>query len=292
MNPIVDIVLVHTQELLENEDWLRQLKALHVKLVLYNEIADIFSLTFADKYRMIVNQLEIALNPSIGSKANADFMQLTMIRMAALHRAMQVLDLTHVIHLENDQMLYTAVDALVAAANFCGLHMGMTRVGHNKLAPAVVYVRRATDLFELLTYMDAVFSEGGEYAKKLIDSPWVSDMTLTAAFFNQHEQQAKTTGNFRPRFSTLPTGPDQSCIFKTVGRIFDAAPLGQWCCGTFFKPTEYFSAKSGDAEVAYWEGKFEWVNNSDSNFKRVPYWNGHPVFNLHMHSKHLHLWES
>lgn len=291
LNPDTNIVLVHTTELTENADWLQQLRVLRVELVLYDDIVDIFSMTFADKYRMIVSQLEISLNPPFGSTGNSDFMQLTMIRLAAVHRAMQVLDLKHVIHMENDQMLYATVQTLATAAESCDLHLGMTRLGRNTLAPAVLYIRQAADLFELLSYMDGVFTEGGEYAMQLIGSPWVSDMTLTAIFFNQHELQASTSGNHHPPIATLPNGPDQSCMFMTSGYMFDAAPLGQWCCGTFFKPTEYFTAKSRDASVPYWDGTFEWRNQTGTNW-RVPFWNGHSVFNLHMHSKALHLWTS
>jgi hypothetical protein len=50
--------------------------------------------------------------------------------------------------------------------------------------------------------------------------------------------------------------------------------------------------KNPESEVQYWNASFEWRLLDPPNRLRVPFWNGTRVFNLHMHSKQLHLWRS
>lgn len=52
-----------------------------------------------------------------------------------------------------------------------------------------------------------------------------------------------------------------------------------------------------ESETKYWAGDFQWRTvrgDADAGGADVrrPFWNGVPVFNLHMHSKQLHLWRS
>ena len=214
---------------------------------------------------------------------------------------MHVYKLENVLHLENDQMIYTSVDKLLKASKTCNVHLAMSKIGE-RLAPAVVYVKDSAALLDMLDFMLEAISKGRDHAIKVAGSRWVTDMTLTAAYFAQK----------RKGTATLPNHADDSCIYKAIpgGLIIDGAPLGHWCCGAFGNGQEnkFFQIKDEESEVAYWDHPFEWREVEEDEEEegkgqvkmelvetikmRKPYWNNLAVFNLHIHSKQLQLWGS
>lgn len=139
---------------------------------------------------------------------------------------------------------------------------------------------------------------------------WVTDMTLTAAYFNEK----------RPQTATLPNRDDGSCVARAMnGMTFDAASLGHWCCGDFESPDVWQVIQDGESDAQYWDRTFEWrAERLDEEAAAIaktqvarrtegevpcercgadgaagalqlwrPYWDGREVFNLHVHSKKL-----
>ena len=152
--------------------------------------------------------------------------------------------LENVVHVENDQMLFGRdnVARAVAALNACGQRLALPRIGA-RLSPAVVFARDADALQDMLDFLLSSVSRGMDHAIKVAGSPWVTDMTLTAAYFALK----------RANTSTLPNHDDGSCVAReTAGMIFDAAPLGHWCCGSFEYPDEWNVLQDGESETHYW----------------------------------------
>ena len=89
-----------------------------------------------------------------------------------------------------------------------------------------------------------------------------------------------------------PNGNNDNCVGTRTGFMFDAGPLSTWCCGIQTEPLLRFYSKNANSEVQYWDAPFEWRLLDLPKRLRVPFWNGTRVFNLHMHSKQLHLWRS
>jgi hypothetical protein len=144
-------------------------------------------------------------------------------------------------------------------------------------------------------------------------------MSLTASYYDLHRAAGSRN------VTTLPQQWDGSCLFReTGGLVFDALPLGTWCCGSFTHPRNHLKEKMGESATPYWDYPFAWRSvplppgtdaallvdldgnrwgagrrgayggggGSTGEGLRAPFWNGTRAFNLHMHSKQLHLWRS
>jgi hypothetical protein len=264
-----------------------------VVLVNYTTLQDPFVHDFEKNYQRLWDELGRKLGammqPTINGKSNMDFTQVTMTRVVAVHQMMLVFGVERVVHIENDQMLYGSIQRVAAAAEACGVRLALTRLGV-RMSYATMFARDAAALKHMLDFILDAISHGVEHAIKVVDTKWVTDMSLPAAYF----QQRATAGD--EWAATFPHEPDTSCLAESSGFMFDALPLGAWCCGSFEKPRKHLSVKMEESETKYWKGDFQWrvVQDSEAGGKRVrrPFWNGAPVFNLHMHSKQLQLWRS
>jgi hypothetical protein len=289
LNPRARLVLVASRELYElRPQWLPELRGapLYVNLVNVSLLDSDAIAAVRLRYRALWGELTRSgktgfMLPTVNDEKgvgmmNFDFTQFTMERLFALHQLMRVYALENVVHFENDQMVYGDAAALARGLGACGVRLAMTKIGE-RMAPAVVFARDEAALRDMLDFILESMSRGMEHAIRVAGSNWVTDMSLTAAYFR--EKRAGT--------ATLPNSADGTCAFeKAGGAVFDAAPLGHWCCGTFERPDLFFEQKDAESEVAYWDRKFEWRLNETTGM-RMPVWDGHPVFNLHIHSKKL-----
>jgi hypothetical protein len=311
MNPKTRIALVVSEALYtDRPEWIPELieAPLLVNLVNYSMLLTNYVLDFQEHFIDLWDGLKHGgfMVPTVtdekgNANANYLFTQLTTERLFALQSLMHVYKLENVIHLENDQMIYTSVDKVIKASKICNVHLAMSKIGE-RLAPAVVYIKDSAALLDMLDFMLEAISKGRDHAIKVAGSRWVTDMTLTAAYFSQK----------RKGTTTLPNHADDSCIYKAIpgGLIIDGAPLGHWCCGAFGNGQEnkFFQIKDEESEVAYWDHPFEWREVEEDEEEegkgqvkmelvetikmRKPYWNNLAVFNLHIHSKQLQLWGS
>jgi hypothetical protein len=293
-NPMARLMLVHTDELYrDRNDWIFELEDLGVHLVNFTAIADGWYAEFAANYERVWKENGRGMIPTVDDgtgvgRSNLNFAALTFERLGALYRTMQVHKMTHVLHVENDQMVYGTLGRVVKGAKDCGVRLAMTRAGRTQMAPAVVYAADAQALFGLLDFMNQVLAKGAAYASEVSKSGWVTDMSLTMAYFNMHEELADKeeqelweatggggggdgAGGASAAVSTVPAAnssrgiisfpnhPDRSCMWDKLRTVFDAAALGVWCCGSFFDPHKLMKAKLDISEVAYWDRPFEWT---------------------------------
>jgi hypothetical protein len=246
------------------------------------------------------------MQPTLNHRTNMAFTQMTMLRLAALERLVEKRGLARVVHIENDQMVYGAADALADAADACGAVLAMSRVGA-RMAPAVVYAASAPPLKRMLDFIGAAVAAGPDVAVSVARSTYATDMSLCAAFFDAEREAGNGT-----LFASLPGSGDGSCIAARSGLLFDAAGLGTWVAGDFYSPKKFAEVRLGESAVKYWELPFEWrVENVSAAAApaagdapggaagalgtaslRTPWWNGTRAYNLHVHSKQLHLWSS
>ena len=309
-NPRSPFILVADAEWLpHNHSWVPALDLAGVERVYYGAIADASTRAFGAAYERLWDELGRrvgAMQPTLNHRTNMAFTQMTMLRLAALERLVAVRGLTRVVHIENDQMVYGAVDALAGAADACGAALAMTRVGA-RMAPAVVYAASAPPLRQMLEFINAAVTAGPDVAVSVARSTYATDMSLCAAFFDAQREAGNGTA-----FASLPGSADGSCIAQHSGLLYDAAGLGTWVAGDFYSPKRFAEVRLGESAVKYWELPFEWrVENVSAAAAplagdapggaagalgtaslRTPWWNGTRAFNLHVHSKQLHLWGS
>jgi hypothetical protein len=264
-----------------------------VNIINYTNLQDPFVHDFEKNYQRLWDELGRKLGammqPTINGKSNMDFTQVTMTRVVAVHQVMSVYGVERVVHIENDQMIYGSIQRVTRAADACGVRLALTRLGI-RMSYATMYAKDAASLKQMLDFILGVISKGVDHAVKVVASKWVTDMSLPVPFF---EERATAGDEWA---ATFPHAPDHSCLSDESGFMFDALPLGTWCCGSFNQPKKHLAVKMEESETQYWKGNFSWavVEDKDAGGARVrrPFWNGEAVFNLHMHSKQLQLWRS
>jgi hypothetical protein len=266
-----------------------------VVLVNYTTLQDPFVHDFEKNYQRLWDELGRKLGammqPTINGKSNMEFTQVTMTRVVAVHQVMLVFGVERVVHIENDQMIYGSIQRVARGADACGVRLALTRLGI-RMSYATMFARDAASLKHMLDFILDTISRGVDHAVQVVGSKWVTDMSLPAAYF---ERRAEAGDEWA---TTFPHEPDNSsCLSGASGFMFDALPLGAWCCGSFEKPRKHLAVKMEESETKYWKGDFQWrVVHGDPDAGgasvRRPFWNGAPVFNLHMHSKQLQLWRS
>lgn len=283
---VVDPTLAHAA------GWDEQLDSLRVERVDPKEIEDSFGRDFSAAFSLLWDfhlREHPLMAPIYNDQRNLKFTLYTSARLVTLFQLMASRSLRNIIHIENDQMLYGPIQALADAANVCGVRLAMARINADMLTASVLYASSAGDLKDMLDFFLESITQGPEHAFQIARSTYVTDMSLSAAYFNH----AQLNPNTARAVQSLPNVNGDSCLEAQSGFIFDALALSQWCCGDFYGPSQYFSYKLGFSQVRYWDAPFEWhLIAVPPGRLRVPVWNGSRAFNLHMHSKQLHLWRS
>jgi len=260
----------------------------------YTVLENPFTHDFSKNYQRLWDELGRLLGammqPTINGKSNLDFTSHTMVRVVAVHQLMEQLDLQRVVHIENDQMVYGSIQEVMKAADTCGVKLALTKLGA-RLSFATIYIREAYALKHMLDFIHRAISNGTEHAIEVAQTKWVTDMSLPAAYLAERATEMDDT------VTTFPPEQDGTCLAYQSNFIFDALPLGTWCCGDFNHPRAHLTHKMEESYVKYWEHPFEWrpvtdVRVAEGKPLRKPFWNHTRVFNLHMHSKQLHLFRS
>lgn len=290
-SPNAPFFLVVDPGLARAAGWDTRLDALGVERINPTELEDDFGRAFTAAFSQLWDfhlQDHPLMAPAYDNQRNMKFTLYTSARLVALFQLMASRSLRRVVHVENDQMLYGSIQAVADAADNCGIRLAMTRINAELLTASVLYVSRATDLKDMLDFFLDAITQGPEHAFRIARSTYVTDMSLSAAYFDEARFRSGPASEVR----SLSNSNDASCVEKHSGFFFDAGPLSQWCCGDFYNPGQRFIIKSGPCQVRFWDAPFEWRLLDPPGRLRVPVWNGTRAFNLHMHSKQLHLWRS
>ena len=92
---------------------------------------------------------------------NKDFNKLVMQRFHVVHALMLQKKLTHVVHLENDILLYARWRDLLKPIVRCGHQMSSTFASPKGVIPSVVYIRSAEAIRKLVEFVNSLLSCGG-----------------------------------------------------------------------------------------------------------------------------------
>jgi len=249
---------------------------------LYDPFVYEFSLNYERLWDELGRKLGSMMQPTVNGKSNMDFTMVTMTRLVYVHQVMSLWNVERVIHIENDQMIYASIQKVSDAAGACGVKLAMTKLGE-RLAPATVYAHDASALKDMLDFILGAINKGVEHAILVARTKWVTDMSLPAVYFSNKLEEGDTSS------TTFPSSNDDSCLSSHTALVFDGLPLGTWCCGSFEWPRQHLKIKMLESVTNYWDEVFEW---RIVDGLRKPYWNNTEVFNLHMHSKQLHLFRS
>ncbi len=208
-------------------------------------------------------------------------------RFFYLQELMLQYDLKNVFHLEHDVMLYVNLEELlpIFIENYKGL--GITMDNDQRCIPGFIYISNP----QIMTRLARFFSD------KASENQW--DMQIIPRFKNEFGDEAADNlpiiteeyvrqQSMRSAANHVPRYPYQYCKnIELFQSLFDAAALGQYLGGTFWKQPPGFVNEScvfNSSLLSY-----EWI--VDDEGRKVPYATyGNRKFrinNLHIHSKNL-----
>jgi len=197
------------------------------------------------------------------------FWQFATERFFVLHNYMKQYELTDVIHMEYDNLLY--YDASRFLDKFRTKDMWLVLESPNRCIPGFMYIKSSHILFDMLP--DIV--KGAAMNK--------NDMETLAIYANKNNN-----------VGCLPVlGRDIPLRYSdtSFGVLFDGAAVGQYIGGVDPKVNPvntigYINENTFNCG----EQKVEWKNILGMGM--VPYMNDLPLINLHIHSKDLQRWRS
>eukprot|EP01059_Diplonema_ambulator_P007093 TRINITY_DN16620_c0_g1_i1.p1 TRINITY_DN16620_c0_g1~~TRINITY_DN16620_c0_g1_i1.p1 ORF type:complete len:518 (+),score=115.15 TRINITY_DN16620_c0_g1_i1:24-1556(+) len=259
---------------------------------------------------------------------NKNFNKLVMERFHILHAVMRQYELSNVLHLENDIMVYQNWATYLPYVMNCNVKLASTFASPKGIIPGVFYVRDSEALAKMLDFVNSLLTcgsaclgitnpdachspychwtkEGAEsysgncqprfgYAlnKKLKMGTYANDMTYLMNYWQYYGS---------PELAPLPAWDHvkgENCIYEQSGKmIFDLASFGQWYS---FSPPDRDPPRPDKQYVqAMKKGRFldptpppyiTWV--PDAHGRKVPYWKGFKLMSLHIHGKNLERFRS
>lgn len=229
---------------------------------------------------------------------NKQFNQLVSERFFAVASLMEAHNLTDVIHLENDNMVYANMLDVVTAIARCGHGLASMVPSVDGFVPGVVYIRDSKSINHFCDYLNDFLSCGSAFglavARQVTGNRnlFANDMTYLMNYFQL----------FGSRYiGLLPSWihmPGENCIVEAsrsagiAPYLFDAASFGQWysfteLIGSDSPPTHIVKAcisRFLDITARPFE-RLSWV--MDDVGRRRPYWKGFAILSLHIHAKNL-----
>jgi len=203
------------------------------------------------------------------------FWQSTSERFAYLYDYCTSANLSNTIHLENDIMLY--YDISQRLPQFITKPMWAVFDSEHRCIPSVLFFRHSTVM--------------GDFMKTFVQCARQNknDMETIAYFRKTHPDQIGALPIITNYSEPIPAMYTEHA--STFGVLFDGAAVGQYLGGIdtihnkhntdgFINETTVFQCNKATVEWTYNQGK------------KVPYLNGLPLVNLHIHSKDLQRWSS
>ena len=241
-----------------------------------------------------------------GNRNHAEFNKFTSARLFYLHAWMFKARAEHVLHIENDNLVYFDFADWVHNISECGVRVALPcrqMTPQDRIMVAgVVYVRDSTSLALVLRSSLEVLQLGKEKAVQLMETPWINDMSLLGYYYWHNMVGGHPPQRYTPpvTLTILPEGGKdglgsgdspshvdhlRQCVWENAPLVFDNAAIGMWNFGDFFqkKPkTNTHAWGAYERMPANSTDDFEWHENIN---RRFPTWNGARVASIHMHSK-------
>lgn len=215
-----------------------------------------------------------------------NFWNVTMARFIMLDILMQRKNLSDVIHIENDVLIYNNPESMLF--NFkrvAGDKVLLTPVGENYASGAYLFVNNVSSLRRLNELFIKYLSKGRSFLKKIIGTPDITEMMLLSYFYKHFD-------NIIGYLPIVPVGKGSS-YFRIFGSLFDGASAGQFIGGT-------------RSDGPGWTGQHHWLGRDIQNDKysfewkisggmRIPFMVDskkklYRMNNLHIHCKDLKRW--
>ena len=295
-NPCTPIYLICSSDALLEASVREEIATSRVQAVEYesltNELLESFRQSFFVQGAMVPG-------------GNEMFNQYTSERLLAVWALMDKLELHDVIHLENDNMLYSGASDVVSAMQTCHVQFAIPFVSIRLAVVGVAYIQAAEALEPFIKFAIRVFEMQPEKAVEYLETEYVNDMSLLGTFYHEHSlstliselptrayQARDHAANASREIQFLEPLPFQedhpyNCIAEALpGTIFDSCVLGQYFGGTFVKPGESFWQEGRQYDP---RGKQLWWHATRLGHHQVwvPYVDNLRIHNLHVHSKQL-----
>ena len=295
-NPCAPIYLICSSEALLEATAREEIASSRVQAVEYESLAN----EVLDSFRQ-----SFFVQGTMTPDGNTQFNQFTSERLLAVWALMDKLQLRDVIHLENDNLLYSSASDVVSAMQTCDVHLAIPFVSVRLAVVGIAYIQAADALLPFIKFAINVFEMQPQKAVEYLKTDWVNDMSLLGAFFHENvlsmfiseiptkvydvrgrDQNASRDEHF---LEPLPFREDHpyNCIAEALPRtIFDSCVLGQFFGGTFGEPGKQFWQEGRQYDP---RGKQLWWHTTQlGNYQiRVPYLDNLRIHNLHVHSKLL-----
>ncbi len=295
-NPCTPIYLICSSEALLPASVSEEIVSSRVQTVDYASLSNEVLSTFRQK-----NYIQGTMSPD----GNDKFNQYTSERLLAVWALMDKLQLRDVIHLENDNMLYSAVSDLVSAMHTCDVHLAIPFPSVGLAVVGIAFIRAADALEPFIRFAISVFDMQPPKAIEYLGTEWINDMSLLGKFYHEnvlstfvseiptkaYEARTRHLNASRDGYFLEPLpfreGHAHSCIAEALpSTIFDSCVLGQYFGGTYGNPEKqhYQEGRQYDPR-----GKQLWWRTAgvETHQVWVPYVDNLRIHNLHIHSKLL-----
>ena len=295
-NPCTPIFLICSLEALSTADIQDEIASCRVQTVDYASLTNELLTMFRQKFFV-----QGAMNPD----GNVKFNQYTSERLLAVWALMDKFRLQNVIHLENDNMLYSSASDLVFAMQTCDVHLAVPFPSVGIAVVGIAYIRDADALEPFIRFVMRVFAMQPSEAVDYLGTEYVNDMSLLGKFYREntlsklvaelpskiYEGRARQlNGSQEGQFLeplTFREDHPHSCIAEALpATIFDSCVLGQFYGGAFGQPGNQWWEDRRQFDP---RGKQLWwrVAQVDNREIRLPYVDELRIHNLHVHSKLL-----
>ena len=254
---------------------------------------------------------------------NQHFNQYVSERFFAIEALMRREGLRHIIHMENDIMVYGSLLPTVRAAAACGHGLATTVVHAKGVIPSVLYVRGPDDMRHFNWYLNEFLSCGIGFGK-VIEPAYANDMTYLMNYYQlfgarrlgllpswAHRKGEVCTAEYMDAAASSQSSSSTSSSSGVTltpphePSLFDVASFGQWYSFAVQRnrtrpPLHIRNAMRGRYIDATPPAHLSWgfagpadgspLGDGESQQQRrllVPRWNGYRLLTLHIHAKNL-----
>lgn len=296
-NPESEFYLLLSRELIaELPDELRQFEVSVVNTLAYE--TDPLLQAFRENF---------FVSGQMGGHANRDdFNQITSARLFYVHAWMSACRVEHVIHIENDNLIYFKAVDWMQNISVCRVSMATTCREMNTrrrfMIAGVVYVRDHMALGHVLTHSIQLLQKGRKNLSNRLGTEYVNDMSLLADYYwSNFKSDGLGKQIASGSLTILPEDreglgivdphrhdPKPKCMWENTHMVFDNSALAFWYFGDFFDKRKFTNNHGWGAYERMPANRstkaLEWNRESGISF---PVWDGKRVASLHMHSKQL-----
>ncbi|RNF15092.1 uncharacterized protein Tco025E_05610 [Trypanosoma conorhini] len=229
------------------------------------------------------------------STGNKQFNRLVTERFFVLAAVMRRLRLRHVLHVENDNMIYANMRGVLRAIARCGYRMASTAPSAEGFVPGVVYVKDAESVEHFADYVNDFLSCGRRFGVAVSRAvtrkrdPYANDMTYMMNYYQLFGSA------YMGELPAWLHAAGENCIVESSREmglppyLFDAASFGQWYSfaaldGALLPPARIRRAARRRYLNVTPPPPLTWAAKGAN---RVPFWNAFRLVSLHIHAKNL-----